>query len=639
MRQDIEIGPTACGRRKDCLNVSGTLAGFVPLGDSPGDPIVERNGQCLLWPDTWHHKKCHIALDGYVVWPDSLMLGRSQDDMRRLGDAVLEDPVRWSREVKNGCFNIVIHDFLRQRTSFVSDRFGFLPLYIFHDATGCWFASDLESLRNIVPCQLALDKTGLAELYWFGYQIGDRTAYQGVRMMPAGTVLSLSWLDGSTTEECWVETSDLCEDDHCVSPKETPVRYVDLVTKACTRLYDPSLHYGITLSGGMDSRVISACWPDKRVCTYTWGDENSVEMKIAAKLAKRLALEHIEIPVLGDFFRAVHIQMFRKYGLMEFVSGMGIPFMLNNGTNVILDGILNDWLFASVRKCTETRSEKLRWTLGLPYDSTPITMSNEAIAEKIYANIQRADDCIAFIPACFRHEIDIQKTRILDDIALEINKLKRDGDSLDALVQKVKINNRVRRYVSLTCTLSRPQIQSCFPCLDTGLLKYANRIRFIDKANKRFLIRVYSEQLTHIRDVPPLMSLLPFYVPKQMHYYGRMSRYLLETISRKVLRFSQGRVRFRTMDAFQWAKWLATNSEFREGIIEYLADSQAVDQDLLSTSMKSASRCRAWIDARLMSAISYCAWYKPEYAGSAWKSEDTSGGKRSVESDHVSVSR
>lgn len=603
-------------RQKESRNAIGTLAGSVPIGDLSVGPTVERDSTCVLWPHTWKQDDCLIAVDGYIVWPDGLMLGRCPNDMHKMGTALLKDPIRWLREVHNGCFNVVVHDYRRKRTLFASDRFGFLPLYILRGEGRWWFASDLESLRDIVPYQPELDKTGLAELYWFGYQIGDRTAYKEVRVMPAGTVISLSWLDGSVTEETWAKLTEPYRDHDCVNIEDAPSQYVELVTAACNRLYNPSLRYGITLSGGMDSRMIAACWRDKPACTYTWGDEGSAETRIAAKVAKRLGFQHTEIPVQGDFFRTVYPPMFKKYGLMEFVSGIGVTSMLNNGTQVVLDGIMNDRLFAISRKCEETWREKLRWTLGLEYRSTPISVSNDAIAETIYHQIRKGDEYISFIPACFKHEIDGQRDFILQDITREVEKFRREEDSLEAVIEKVNINNRARRYVSLTCALSRPRIQTCFPFLDNAVVDYSDRIRYVDKANQRFLIKVYSDVFPHMRSIPPLMSLLPFYVPDYVHCYGRMWRYLREVVGERVFRLSHGYVQPRAMDAFQWPRWLASNADFREGITEYLADSPAVDSRRLSKFMKSVSSYRTWVtNTRLMLTPSYCAWYKPEYAG------------------------
>lgn len=617
MNANTVISRDRSGKQKRLGDSTGSLVGCVPIGRPAEKPTVERDSTCLFWPHAWEQDGCHIAVDGYIVWRDNLVLGHSQDDMHEIGAAILKDPEGWLREVCNGCFNVVVHDYRRKRTLFLSDRFGFLPLYILRDKRGWWFAGDLESLRSVAPYQLELDKTGLAELYWFGYQIGNRTAYQHVQMMPAGTIISVSWLDGSVTERPWINITEECGCDDYVRLKDAPAQYIELVTAACNRLHNPSLRYGVTLSGGMDSRMIAACWQGRPMSTYTWGDKGSVEVKIAANVARRLGCRHTEIPVQGNFFSMMHPPMFRKYGLMEFVSGIGIPHMLNDGTQIVFDGILNDRLFAIVRKCAETLSESLRWTLGLRYEVTRVSMSSDALAETIYNSIKKPDGCISFIKTSFRREIDSQRDRVLHDLSTEIDKFRRDGDSMDELVERVMVNNRVRRFVALMCALSRPQIQTCFPFLDRDLLEYSNRIRFSDKANKRFLIRVYSEQLPHLRDIPTLMSLLPFAVPRYMHCYGRMCRRIWERLGEKALRLSRGHIRLTTMDAFRWEKWLACNSGFREGIMDYLADSRAVDPHMLSEFMHSASRYHTWVGARLMLAVSYGAWYKPEYAGSA----------------------
>jgi len=603
------------GGQETC-SITGTLAGYVPNGNSDLPPRIERNFACTLWPHAWKQDDSLIAIDGYIVWPDKLMLGCSREDMHKMSAAFLRNPRSWLREVRNGCFNIVVHDFRNRRTLLASDRFGFLPLYIFSGKDGWWFASDLESLRAIAPCPLERDKTGLAELYWFGYQIGDRTAYKNVRMMPAGTMISLSWLDGSIKEELWYEKTEPCGEHESVSLEEASARYVELVTEACDRLYHPDLRYGITLSGGMDSRMIAACWRKKPMHSYTWGDRGSMEMAIAAKLAARLGFHHTEIPVQGDFFRSIHPQMFRMYGLVEFVSGIGTPYMRRNGTQIVLDGIMGDVLFSAIfMKRRKTLTDNLRYGLGMPYIPRKAPESNDAVAHSIFSNICVADAGISLVSGDVKCEIDRAHDSILDDLSKEVRKFRNQGDSLERIIENVKVNNRTRRYITLISASSRPAIQTCFPFVDADVAEYGRQLSPANKGNARLYIKTYSNQLDHVRGVPAGMSLLPFWVPYCAHYYGRIYRHLREFCAERILRLSRGHLAPRAMDAFQWPKWLASNTAFRDGIKEYLADSSAVDAQALSTFLQSGAKYRTWITGtRLMLTLSYCAWHKPEYA-------------------------
>ncbi len=596
-------------------DIPGTLAGFAPIRNADSPPTVKRNSACILWPHTWRQDDCLIAIDGYLVWPDRLMLGGSPADQRQVSEALLRNPVSWLREIKNGCFNLVVHDFARKRTLLASDRFGFLPLYIFSGKDGWWFASDLESLRSIAPSSLELDETGLAELYWFGYQIGDRTVYRNVRMMPAGTIVSLSWLDGSLKEESWSGTAEPYPEADCVGLEEAPARYVELMRKACDRLYHPSLRYGITLSGGMDSRMIAACWQRKPMRSYTWGDPDSTEMKIASRLAARLGFPHTEIPVQGDFFRLIHPPMFQKYGLMEFISGLGNAYMRRDGTQVVLEGTMGDVLFSAIfMKRRKTWADNLRYTLGMRYVPQQAPMSSDAVAESIFDNIRVPDAYFSVVCADRKQEMDHRRDQVLNDLSGEVRRFRCESDSLQRIIEKVKINNRTRRYISLMSAQNRPLIQTCFPFIDSDLEDFARRVLPVNKANAKLYIRVYSSQLRRVRDIPPAMSLLPFWVPVGAHYYGRIYKHLREVIAERVLHRSRGRIRLCAMDAFQWSRWLASNATFREGIAEYLADSTAVDSQAFSQFMQSMAGYRKQVTGtRLMLTLSYCAWYKPQY--------------------------
>src|SRR5581483_6652279 len=120
------------------------------------------------------------------------------------------------------------------------------------------FANDLPGLQAISP-PLERDATGCAELYWFGYQIANRTIYRDVVCIPPGVVLTIDWRSGEITTEPWARPAERAA---TAPSRDAAAELVEAMRTACRRLYVPERRYAIKLSGGMDSRLIAGCWPE-----------------------------------------------------------------------------------------------------------------------------------------------------------------------------------------------------------------------------------------------------------------------------------------------------------------------------------------------------------------------------------------
>ncbi|MFX0184848.1 MAG: asparagine synthase-related protein, partial [Candidatus Hodarchaeota archaeon] len=88
------------------------------------------------------------------------------------------------------------------------------------------------------------------------------------------------------------------------------------------------LSYGISLSGGLDSRSVLAGIPiDKRnkVLTYTFGPHDCDEVKIASKAAKRTNVENISLAITPDLM----IENFKEaIRIFDGINNLGVSFLL-----------------------------------------------------------------------------------------------------------------------------------------------------------------------------------------------------------------------------------------------------------------------------------------------------------------------
>jgi len=245
-----------------------SLFGAIPFG---GTPRLHHSRHCRTWPGVVTLPGFELVVDGHFVLDERLRLGRTEQERTEIGELIARDLPSFLRRVQNGCFNIVVNDLERRRTLFASDGFGAQPLYLLRRSRDLVFGSTYPALREAADdVSLQPDETGVTELYWFGYQFGDRTAYRGVEHMPYGSILTVAWSDGAETRERW------CRDDEVVpvlpkSHEEMAENVVGLMAASVRRLKRSDAVYGAKISAGMDSRLICGTWDDAGVRAYTYG--------------------------------------------------------------------------------------------------------------------------------------------------------------------------------------------------------------------------------------------------------------------------------------------------------------------------------------------------------------------------------
>ena len=81
------------------------------------------------------------------------------------------------------------YDERQSALTIVGSRFGFCPLYYYADETGCWFASEVKALLSGLPHR-TFDWKGVADFFYLGYMVGDRTLLEGVSALAAGEALT-----------------------------------------------------------------------------------------------------------------------------------------------------------------------------------------------------------------------------------------------------------------------------------------------------------------------------------------------------------------------------------------------------------------------------------------------------------------
>jgi len=168
----------------------------------------------------------------------------------------------------NGMFAFAVWDDLERKLTLVRDRFGVKPLYYAEVGGRLLFGSEIKALLA-AGVRASVSNDALRQYFTFQNVFSDETLFDGVRMLPAGHVLSASQRVGAP-ERYW---DLLHEPDESVGEDEWVERLRAAFESAVERQLVSDVPLGSYLSGGMDSASIVATASARipRLMTFTGG--------------------------------------------------------------------------------------------------------------------------------------------------------------------------------------------------------------------------------------------------------------------------------------------------------------------------------------------------------------------------------
>lgn len=199
-------------------------------------------------------------------------------------------------EMLNGQFNIVLYERRSPTVKIFNDRLAYRPLYYLQRGGLSLFAVEKKAIFALAEARF--DPNGLVEFFAFGHNLEDRTVFRNVQVMPQGAVLRLD-ASGTGARQYWrPRYSDVGGPSGLDESAEELGRR--LCRAAAVRAKRPR-RYGIFLSGGLDSRAAAGALAGTRndVIAFTFGREESREVRYAREMAQRLGFSHRRLSYEG----------------------------------------------------------------------------------------------------------------------------------------------------------------------------------------------------------------------------------------------------------------------------------------------------------------------------------------------------
>jgi asparagine synthase (glutamine-hydrolysing) len=202
----------------------------------------------------------------------------------------------------NGLFSGLLIDRRRKRALLFNDRYGAERMYVHESNDGTYFASEAKALLRILPELRAFDDIGVTQFLTYGCTLNWQTLFRGVRLLEGGSIWSFQ--NGACRKSRYF-VPDQWEAQPPLTSSAFAAEFKETFRRVLPRYVGHGSDTGISLTGGLDTRMIVACLPAVRtapVCyTFSGLTDDTLDQQLAARVAAACQLEHHTLRIGPDF--------------------------------------------------------------------------------------------------------------------------------------------------------------------------------------------------------------------------------------------------------------------------------------------------------------------------------------------------
>jgi asparagine synthase (glutamine-hydrolysing) len=229
-----------------------------------------------------------------------------------------------------GMFAIAVWDSVERRMFLIRDRLGVKPLYYGWDGVTLWFGSELKALRAYKHWQPEIDRSGLADYFYYGYINAPRSIYRHVLKLEPGHWLELKEGGEPVVRRYW-SVLDTLEDPLTGTEDQLAEQLEALMVDAFGLRMVSDVPVGMFLSGGLDSSVVTALLQKHsgNIHTFTIGfsDNGFDEAPHARRVAEHLGTNHTSRVLESNEAKGIFLNWADLYD-EPFADSSGIPTYL-----------------------------------------------------------------------------------------------------------------------------------------------------------------------------------------------------------------------------------------------------------------------------------------------------------------------
>jgi asparagine synthase (glutamine-hydrolysing) len=266
----------------------GSFSDHTPLRNERNDVNLVFSGEEFAEPGIAHHlKEQGHALEAHRA--------------SYLVHLYEEDPTFLAR--LNGRFHGFLTDQTRGTATLFNDRYGMHRIYYHQSKEGFYFAAEAKAILAVRPELRRADPRGIGEFLACGCVLENRTLFDGIYVLPPASawIFQNAVLERKTT---YFQPREW-EDQATLEPEACYQVFRKIFSQNLPRYFDGGERIGISLTGGLDTRMIMA-WhkaPAGTLPCYSFGGmyRDCQDVVIARKVARSCGQPHQVITVGGEF--------------------------------------------------------------------------------------------------------------------------------------------------------------------------------------------------------------------------------------------------------------------------------------------------------------------------------------------------
>ncbi|MFH1743217.1 MAG: asparagine synthase (glutamine-hydrolyzing) [bacterium] len=295
-------GPLGLGHRRLSI-IDLSPAGRQPMSSESGDVLVVYNGEIYNFQEI----RSELKDRGHTF--------HSQTDT----EVIIHGYEEWGVDCLhhfNGMFAFVVWDAREKRLFLARDRYGIKPLYYFYGGGLFLFASEIKSILQHPEISVQICYPALSEYFTFQNIFSDLTLFDGIRLLPAGSYMTVDTRSTTPVRQVSYWDFDFSSDGFGLSERECAEELSRRFDRAVSRQLIADVPVGSYLSGGMDSGSITALAARHipRIHTFTGGFDLSSASGLELAFDEREASE-----CMANLFKTEHYEIVMHAGDMEHV--------------------------------------------------------------------------------------------------------------------------------------------------------------------------------------------------------------------------------------------------------------------------------------------------------------------------------
>ena len=215
---------------------------------------------------------------------------------------VSEDEPSFPRSL-NGRFHGLLIDRTARTAMLFNDRYGMHRVYYHQSREAFYFAAEAKAVLTLRPELRTADPRSLGEFVACGCVLEDRTLFKDIHALP--TASAWRFENGTLSKKVSYFEASEWENQGPLEPEAYYRQLQEVFSRNLPRYFNGREQVGISLTGGLDTRMIMAWWkaPPQSLPSYTFGGpyRDCQDVVIARRVAQVCQQHHQVIPVGSEF--------------------------------------------------------------------------------------------------------------------------------------------------------------------------------------------------------------------------------------------------------------------------------------------------------------------------------------------------